>query len=193
MFSYDFKVRKGTKAIYGPSRLLKIISLFFFVLLVFGLFSVIVDGSFSASSLIPTFIIAILALTLLYRDSWVFDNDARNISYVWGFGPFVKKIAYSYDNIERIEVTHFIKGIAEGAAKQEPSWRHRAQVVLSIRINEDLKYDLEIIDEKKSGGKLERNASWLSGFTGISLFVDRPRNTKMYGGVEEIFFRKRGK
>ena len=193
MFSYDFKVRKGTKAIYGPSRLLKIISLLFFVLLASGLVSVLADGSFSASSLIPTFIILILALTLLYRDSWTFDNETKTITYIWGFGPCVKKLSYSYGEIERIEVTHFIKGIAASAEKQEPSWRHRAQVVLSIRIDEDQKYDLEIMDEKKSGGKLERNASWLSGFTGISLFVDRPRNTKMYGGVEEIFFRKRGK
>lgn len=193
MFSYDFRVKKGNKAIYGPSRVLRILSLFFVVLLLFGLASVLMDGSFSLSSLIPTCVIILLILTLSYRDSWVFDNESKSIVYIWGFGPFVKRVHLSYSDIERIEVTHFIKGISGDGSGKEPSWRHRAQVVLSIRIGEDEKYDLEIMDEKKSGGKLERNASWLSGFTGISLFVDRPRNTKMYGGVEEIFLRKKGK
>lgn len=193
MFSYDFRVKKDNKAIYGPSILLKAISLFFTVLLVFGFISVLKDGSYSLSSLIPTIVLLLLLLTLSYRDAWCFDNDKKRVDYVWGFGPFVKKRSFSYNEIERIEVTHFIKGIPEGAQKQEPSWRHRSQVVLAIRIDEDNRYELEIMDEKKSGGKLERNASWLSGFTGISLFVDRPRNTKSYGGVEEIFFRKKGK
>lgn len=193
MFSYDFRLRKGERVIYGPSILLKVICLFFSILLSFGFISVLMDGSFSIASLIPTVILLLLLMTLSYRDNWCFDNKEKTIKYVWGFGPFVKKLVLSYEDIKRIEVTHFIKGIPDNAAKQDPSWRHRAQVVLALRVDEDTKYDIEIIDEKKSGGKLERNASWLSGFTGISLYVDRPRNTKSLGGVEEIFFRKKGR
>ncbi len=193
MFSYDFRLRKGERVVYGPSILMRAVCLFFFILLSFGFISVLKDGSFSLSSLIPTFILLLLLLILSYRDSWCFDNRDKSIKYLWGFGPFVKKLVLSYDDVKKIEVTHFIKGIPDNAEKQEPSWRHRAQVVLALRIDEDTKYELEIIDEKKSGGKLERNASWLSGFTGISLYVDRPRNTKSLGGVEEIFFRKKGR
>ena len=191
MVSYDFRTDRHGNAVYGPSRVLKGISLFFIILLFSGLISVIREESFTLSSLVPVLIMFLLMLTLTYRDSWKFSNKEQKVTYIWGFGPFVKKLELSYDDISRIEVTHFTKGIPSTSANQEPSWKHRAQVVLAIRIDEDTKHDLEIMDEKRSGGKLERNASWLSGFTGISLFVDRPRNTKSYGGVEEIFFKRR--
>ena len=91
----------------------------------------------------------------------------------------MKREKLSYDDIERIEVTHFIKGIPEYSENQKPSWKHKAQVVLALRINSDDKRVLEVMGEKKSAGELERNASWLAGYTGLSLYVDRARDTKI--------------
>ena len=177
MFSYDFRSHHD-RAIYGPSILFRFLCSFFLVFLVIGLVSVILSNEWTIYGLFPVAVIVILSISLLYRDSWIFDNKSREIIFVWGFGPFIKKEKWSYDEIERIEVTHFIKGISETSEKQVASFRHRTQVVLSIRLNKDEKKDLEIMGEKKSGGKLERNASWLSGFTGLALFVDRPRDRK---------------
>ena len=77
-----------------------------------------------------------------------------------------------------IQVTHFIKGIPATSPEQKTSWKHKAQVVLSIRIDEDTKHDIDILPEDRSVGKLERNASWLSSYTGLDLYVDRPRETR---------------
>lgn len=178
MFSYDF-ITRGDKAIYGPSVLFRALCGFFLIILLIGLFTVISSGSWNTMGFIPVFVILILFFCLFYVDSWIFDNKAKTISYIWGFGPFVKKECWKYSDIERIEVTHFIKGIPDSAEKQEPSWKHKAQVLLSVRFDCDNKRDLEIIGEKKSAGKLERNASWLSGFTGLALYVDRARDTKL--------------
>ena len=177
MFSYDFRSH-GERAVYGPSILFRVLCGFFLLFLLIGLVSVVISGEWTAFGIFPVMIIILLIFSLLYRDSWIFDNEKKRVLYIWGFGPFVKREEWGYQDIERIEVTHFIKGIPETSKKQVSSWKHRAQVVLSVRFDKDNKKDLEIMGEKKSGGKLERNASWLSGFTGLALFVDRPRETK---------------
>ncbi len=176
MFSYDF-ISHGNKAIYGPSIIFRVLCGVFFLFLTLGFVAVVTSGEMNAVAIVPIVVDVLLLLCLIYRDSWVFDNDTRTIEYIWGLGPFVKRMHFKYSDIERIEVTHFIKGIPEGSEKQTPSWRHRAQVVMALRMDEDEKHELEIMGEKKSGGKLERNASWLAAFTGLALYIDRPRDT----------------
>lgn len=178
MFSYDF-ISHGNRAIYAPSIFFRLICALFLILLCIGLVSVIQSDDWNSFGIFPVALMVLLLLSLLYRDSWVFDNDNESATYIWGFGPFVKREVWKYSDIERIEVTHFIKGIPDTAEKQVPSWKHRRQVVLSIRFDSDNKKDLEIIGEKKSGGKIERNASWLSGFTGLALFVDSAGDTRI--------------
>lgn len=180
MFSYDFHENKiKNQAIYGPSRAMKALSAFFIIPISVGLYLAISESTFNAASIVPCIILLLLILTLLFRDHWIFDSDEKVVEYVFGFGPFVKRETFRYRDIERIEVTHFIKGIPEYSENQKASWRHKAQVVLALRLNEDNKKIIEVMGEKKSAGKLERNASWLAGFTGLSLFVDRPRDTRL--------------
>lgn len=178
MFSYDFR-SKGNKAFYGPSILFRSLCAIFFVFLTIGFITVVSSGDWDMLGLIPLAVIILLFLCLIYRDSWIFDNDQKTITYIWGFGPFVKKERYKYSDIKRVEVTHFIKGIPDGAKEQKSSWKHKSQVVMALRIDADTKKPLEIMGERKSGGKLERNASWLSGFTGLALYVDRPRDASI--------------
>ncbi|MDY5932061.1 MAG: hypothetical protein SPJ34_08560 [Candidatus Ornithospirochaeta sp.] len=177
MFTYDFKQRGG-KAVYGPSILLRGISLLFALVIIAGFAMALAEGSLDGPLLIPFLFLLLLLVCGLFRDSWVFDNSTRTVTYIAGIGPFVKKHPIPYDEIERIEVTHFIKGIPATSPEQKTSWKHKAQVVLSIRIDEDTKHDIDILPEDRSAGKLERNASWLSSYTGLDLYVDRPRETR---------------
>ena len=180
MFSYDFHERKaGSRAVYGPSWILKGLSAFFLIPIAVGLCISIDEHTLDAASAVPCMVFLLLIMTLLFRDSWIFDNEKRTAESVFGFGPFVRRESFPYDSIERIEVTHFIKGIPEYSQNQKPSWRHKAQVVLALRLGPDDRKAIEIMGERKSAGKLERNASWLAGFTGLSLYVDRPRDARV--------------
>ena len=180
MFSYDFREKRRKEcAVYGPSIALKALCTFFLIPISVGFFIALDENTLSLSSIVPVIVALLLIITIIYRDEWIFDNKKREITSVFGFGPFIKKETLSYDAVERIEVTHFIKGIPEYSKTQKASWKHKAQVVLALRINEDDKKILEVMGEKKSAGKLERNASWLSGYTGLSLYVDRARDTRL--------------
>lgn len=179
MFSYDFHEKRGKdEVVYGPSIAFRVLCSVLCIPLAVGLYTTISEGTLDLPSLLPIISLIILILTVLYQDSYTFSNEEKRVTYKFGVGPFVKKEVINYSDIERIEVTHFVKGIPDGVSSIKPSWRHRPQVVLSIRIDADNKKDLEIMSERKSAGKLERNASWLSGFTGLALYVDRGRIIK---------------
>lgn len=180
MFSYDFREKRGKNiAVYGPSLALKGLCAFFLIPIAIGFFIALDEHTLSVSSIVPVVVALLLIITILFSDEWVFDNNKKEIESRFGFGPFVKREKLSYDDIERIEVTHFIKGIPEYSENQKPSWKHKAQVVLALCINSDDKRVLEVMGEKKSAGKLERGASWLAGYTGLSLYIDRARDTKI--------------
>ncbi len=149
---------------------MRIVSALIFLLLTLGLISVIEEKVFTLSALVPVLVMLLLLFCLLYRDSWVFDNNIKKITYTWGFGPFVRKLSLDYCEIDRIEVSFFIKGIT-GEQKAKPSWKHKQMIVLSLRLDEEKKYDLEILGEKKSGRRLRRDASYLSAFTGLPLYT----------------------
>jgi predicted transcriptional regulator len=59
-------------------------------------------------------------------------------------------------------------------------------IVLSLRFDEDTVKDLEIIQEKSSGGRTERAAQALSAATGLALFVDRPRDLDINVGLQKF-------
>ena len=55
----------------------------------------------------------------------------------------------------------------------------RQRVAAYVRVSTDDDEQLEsFLPEDRSAGKLERNASWLSSYTGLDLYVDRPRETR---------------
>lgn len=178
MFSYDVRIR-GEKAYYSMGLSFRIVCALFFVFLLVGLVLTIQGEGLSFSLLIPFFIMLILLLSLLYRDEWVFDNGKKEAVMIFGLACFIKRRTIPYSDIKWIEVTHFLKGIEEGSELvKKPSWKHPEQIVLSVRLNdEETKYDLEIMSDKKSGGKVDRNASYLSSFTGLALHFDKVRDT----------------
>ncbi len=178
MFSYDVRVR-GNKAYYSTGWISRGLSALFFLVLLSGFLITFADEGFSASLIFPLLISLILLFGFLYRDEWVFDNEKREAVIVFGIAFFVKKTVISYDDIKCIEVSHFLKGVNEtNTFIKKASWKHPEQITLSLRLDdeEETRYSLEVMSEKKSGGKVDRNASYLSVFTGIELRADKLRD-----------------
>lgn len=178
MFSYDLREKRGKDVlIYGPSRAFRILCLFFIIFIAAGFFIVISESGWSSSLTIPLLVVLVLILSLLYRDEWVIDNRRALFISIFGIGPFVKRCEYRYEDIRRIEVVHFIKGLPDDT-DEKPSFKHRAFIVLRIKLKgaDDEVHQLEIMPEKSSGGKLERIANLLSAYTGLELYIDRPRD-----------------
>lgn len=175
MFSYNLTHNEKKESItYAPSRSLRAISLFFALVLGYFFILSILEGSYSASALIPLFCAIILFITTIYRDSWTFSKQNEMVYEVFGFGPFVTRKTYPFSSIRRISLTHFLRGTLEERKKQ--SKRIRAQIVLSIEFNDSRdRKDLEIMGERQSGGKLEAIARSIAAFTSLELFIDRER------------------
>lgn len=178
MFTYNLREnRKKDVAIYAPAFSFRFICIVFAAFLVTGLVMVLLESGWENSYICPVLIIIALVLSALYRDEWVMDNNRQVFSSVFGIGPFVKVQEYSYEDIRRLEVVHFIKGLPDDT-KEKPSWKHRAYIVFRIKLNgeEEEVHQLEIMPEKSSGGKLERIANLIAAYTGLELYIDRPRD-----------------
>ncbi|MGH0054462.1 MAG: hypothetical protein ACQ5SW_13815 [Sphaerochaetaceae bacterium] len=123
-------------------------------------------------------ILVLLLLTLagtFYRDTWVFNKQERTITSIYGFGPLCKREQFSFADVERLELTHFIRGTTKKDAKPSKR-RFRAMIVFSLRLGEEEKRDIEIIAEKTSAGRTESAVQAIAAVTELSLFVDRPRD-----------------
>lgn len=178
MFTYNLREdRKRDTAVYGMARSFRLMCIFFALFLILGFVMLMVESGWENRYIAPLVIVLVLLLSASYRDDWIMDNKNSVFTYVTGIGPFVKRKSYSYDDIRRIEVTHFIKGLPDNTT-EKPSFKHRAFVVLGIRLHgeENEIHQLEIMPEKKSGGKLERIANLIAAYTGLELYVDRPRD-----------------
>ena len=178
MFTYNLREdKKRDVAIYTMARSFRFLCLFFAIFLLIGFFSLLFESGWENRYIAPLVIVLVLLLSALYRDEWIMNNKERTFTYAFGLGPFLKKKTYSYDSIKRLEVTHFIKGLPDNTT-EKPSFKHRAYVIFAIRMNdeESTVHQLEIMPEKKSGGKLERIANLLSAYTGLALYVDRSRD-----------------
>lgn len=181
MFTYNLKEdRKRDRAVYAPALSLRILCAVFAFFIGLGLILNIISEGFVLLMLIPIAVLLILLLTALLRDEWSMDNNKRCFTYIFGLGPFVKKEVFSYDDIKRIEVTHFLKGLPDDTT-EKPSWKHKAFVVLSFRMRGDEMeiHELEIMPEKKSAGKLERIANLIAAYTGLELYIDRARDERV--------------
>ncbi|WP_320129467.1 hypothetical protein [uncultured Sphaerochaeta sp.] len=177
------KQKKGIIFRIAPS--FTIICGLFTLYIIWGLSYSLQDG-IPLNSMWHLVVMALLAaLGALYRDSWSFDSEQKTISSFYGFGFIGKKAEYSFDEIERIELTHFVRGSVDKDAKPTKR-RLKAMVVLSLRFENDSVKDLEIIQEKSSGGRTEAAAQALSAATGLGLYVDRPRDLDLKVGLRDF-------
>lgn len=173
MFSYRLKLDEGQqKAVYGPSPALRIISAFFLVVFIYGS----VRTSFSVLSSVC---IALLFFASLYRDEWIIDRGKGVAVDVSGLGPFVRRKEYPFSTIDRIEVTHFVKGVPGAGHDTQDRWNHRRQAVLSLRMKDGSVHDIEIASDRKAGSSLASTAASISSFTGLPMSVDRPSDASV--------------
>lgn len=180
MFTYDLREdKKKGRMVYTLSRSFRALCMFFALAVIAGLIILIMDDGWEWTYLIPIALSLILLGSALYRDAWVVDNQKREFSSESGIGPFVSRKVYPYKEVKRLELTHFIKGLPDNTT-EKPSFKHRAFVVLSIRLKGEMedRHELEIMPEKTSGGKLERIASLIASYSGFELYVDRPRDER---------------
>ena len=122
------------------------------------------------------FVMAFLSLLgLTYRETWLFLPQEEKVVSLFGFGPLVKKEVFAYQNIERLEITHFVKDTEDpkaipGRRKQKP------MVVFSLHLVGDAVKTIEVIPEHTSLGKTEAAAQRIAAESGLGLYVDRPRD-----------------
>ncbi len=148
---------------------------FFSLFLIWGL---VLNFSEGVSLLSMIHILILLLLTLagtFYRDTWIFNTQDKSITSIYGFGPVCRREQFSFSEVYRLELTHFVRGSTSKDAKPTKR-RFRAMIVFSLSLGEEDKRDIEIIAEKTSGGRTESAVQAISAVTGLPLFVDRPRD-----------------
>ena len=176
MFTYNLYIRKD-KASYTMPLFLRLFCLFFIILILLGFSSSFKEEGWSDSNYVPLSIAIILTFFTLYRDSWVFDNKKQTVTSYFGLGPIVKKRVFKYSQLDRLELTHFAKGI-NAPLNYVENLKVSYLVVFAIAMGED-KYKIEVIKEKTSAGKIEKIAKDVRDFTGLDLYIDRERNIEI--------------
>ncbi|MFA6844991.1 MAG: hypothetical protein WCR02_04635 [Sphaerochaetaceae bacterium] len=153
--------------------------------LLWGLALNLSEGMPLSSLKIPLAMALASVFGVLYRETWSFFPEERKVVSVFGFGPFVKKESFSYEDIQRLELTHFIKGSYDDKAKPNRK-RRKAVVVFSLRLSEEETRTIEVVPEYTSAGRTESAAQALCAVSGLSLYVDRPRDMDMNVSLREM-------
>lgn len=177
-----FKLK--TKLAYATSPWAKIPYLILSIILIWGLFSG--EGPFSIFGLI---IFLVCLAGLLYVELWTFDNNTRKVTSYFGIFPIVRRKTYDYDSIEALQITHFTRGVlpqkeaeyqaeAENHAQDNKKRKRgtKPMTVFELALQDDPKtVAIEIIEESKSGGRTEADATKIALYTQLHLKIDRPQ------------------
>ncbi|MGD1821453.1 MAG: hypothetical protein ACPKM0_01675 [Pleomorphochaeta sp.] len=177
----------NTKLIYRNSMVSRTVSLLFFLFFTWGIIDSLLLNQ-SISTLIIPFVLDIVALIgVLFIDRWVIDKESVQIQYEFGVFPFLSIKKYEVNEIRKVAITHFVKGSFDENAEYKKKGRaYRAQVRFSLVFKNDEKVDVEIIDEKKSGGTCERAAVLFSSALNVPLTKDRERDLDLDVGLRDI-------
>ncbi|NLE14390.1 MAG: hypothetical protein GX626_00790 [Spirochaetales bacterium] len=161
--------------VYGITRTFHILCLVFTLFLIWGLSVNMAEGvRLVTMPHIPVLIVLSLAGTL-YRDSWYFNTQDKTVTSIYGFAWICKRETFSFSEVERLELTHFVRGSSDKHAKPTKR-RLRAMIVLSLRLKDDQVKTIEVIAEKTSGGRTESSLQAIAAVTGLPMYVDRPRD-----------------
>ncbi len=183
---YHFKDTKE-KLIYRNSFMSKIISLAFFLFFSWGIIDSLLRGDSISSLSIPIILDLIALIGILFVDRWIVDKNNVSLKYEFGVYPIVSIKKYDANEINKIALTHFVKGSFDENVDYKKKHRvYRAQVRFSIILKNEEKVDVEVIDEKKSGGTCERAALLFSTALNIPLTKDRERDLDLDVGLKDI-------
>lgn len=172
MFNYNLKVnRYNTVLSYGPSLPFRLLCAFFSLILFYYFFLSFFEASYTNSGLIPFSIALVLFLTSVFRDEYVFFISEEKVVIKFGLGPFYRKNEILFGDIEQLELIRFVKG-KPGGENVKSSFRFKAQIIFQIKSKNGDTNKIEIIGERKSGGRIERQASLISSLTHLPLYKD---------------------
>ena len=175
------------KLIYRNSFFSKVISLLFFLFFTWGIIDSLLLQQ-AISTLVTPIVLDIIALMgILFVDRWVVDKNQKSIRYEFGIYPFVSIKKYDVNEIKKISITHFVKGsFNENAEYKKKGRAYRAQVRFSLVFTNDDTVDVEVIDEKKSGGTCEKAAVIFSSVLELPFTKDRDRDMDLDVGIRDI-------
>lgn len=152
----------------------------------YGFVTVLLDGSFGISSLIPLFFLMLGVIGLGYREKWDFNPTSRSITYTIGVYMMVKVRRYAAEDIDRIQVAHFVRGRSPVETDAKPHGRNKAMVVFSLHMKNDSVKDIEIIPERTSAGRTEATAQVLASIMDLPFHADRKPDIIQSVSVRDI-------
>lgn len=160
---------------YAVTRMFHLTSALFTLFLAWGLSVNLAEGvSLLTMPHIPLLLLLSLAAAT-YRDTWRFDTATQSVTSIYGFGPFCKRETHAFGDVQRLEITHFVRGSNDKDAKANKR-RLRAMLVFSLRLCDERTRTIEIIAEKTSQGRTESAMQAIASVSGLPLYVDRPRD-----------------
>src|SRR5690554_4211959 len=126
MLRMHYKQRGENGAQYALAGLYRGVYGVFALLLIMGLISTLREGEWSFTSFVPILLLLIALFGLGYREKWVFDSESKTITYTIGCYFITKRNSISVENIQRVEITHFVRGRALYDNNPKPKGRNRA-------------------------------------------------------------------
>lgn len=120
----------------------------------------------------------------LFRDSWAFDTERGEVRSFYGVGPFGKSEVIQFSEVSHLCLEHFVRGSTDKDAKPTKR-RFKAMVVFTLVLKDESTRDIEIIPENTSGGRTEAAIQAISAVSGLSLYVDRPRDMDLQVGLRD--------
>ncbi len=166
--------RKAGGIAYQATSFRKVLYALFLAFFLWGMVVTMRDPEATGSFAVPIVCSLLCFFGLLYREGWIFDPQKKMVVSLFGFGPFVKKRVFPYEEIKGLTITHFVKGDAKADAKPNRRRHKKAMVVFSLVTRDDESHTIEIIPERSSLGRTERAAQAISAVSGLALDVDRP-------------------
>lgn len=171
--------------VYGITRTFHILCLVFTLFLIWGLSLNLSEGvRLSTMPHIPILLLLSLAGTL-YRDSWYFNTQDNTVTSIYGFAWICKRETFSFSEVERLELTHFVRGSSDKDVKPTKR-RLKAMLVLSLKLKDDQVRTIEIIAEKTSGGRTEAALQAIAAVSGLPMYVDRPRDLDLKVSYKDL-------
>jgi hypothetical protein len=188
--NYEMRMRlkkhNSGSATYAVGNATRWMYAIFSLFMGYGFVTVLIDGSFGLSSLIPLFFLLIGIIGLGYREKWDFDPARGSITYTIGVYMLVKVKQYRVEDADRLQVSHFVRGRSPVETDAKPRGRNKAMVVFSLHMRDDSVKDIEIIPERTSAGRTEASAQILATIMDLPFHADREPDTIQSVSVRDI-------
>lgn len=186
MLRMHYRMMSDGTARYAVSGIYRWIYGLFCLFVGMGFVSVLGDGGFSPSALVPLSLFVVSLVGFGYRERWSFDPGTRMITY--GIGCFVwfKRLQFHADTVQRVEINHFVRGRSPHESNARPRGRNKAMLVFTLRMQDDTNKDIEILAEHQSNGKTEAAAQAVAALMDLPFFADREPDTIRPIGVRDL-------